>query len=215
MDHRFYRVTNYRGLVESQRFSWVPVNAQLETGDRISINWIPWLEQLPVPFAIADGVTLPVGRYRFDRLIGEFESSPNRRVQFGNTSGVGTFYSGHLYQQTNFLRYTSRSGAWQAGVNTEQNFGRLPQGNFVQRLWQLNTTYAFSTYISLSSFLQYDSVSRNVGNNLRLRWTLKPGNDFFFIWNRGWQRLYLSPTDRGLIPETELLAVKLRWTFRL
>jgi hypothetical protein len=214
MDHRFYRVTNFQGLVESQRFSWVPVNIQMETGDRFSFNWVPWLEQLPVPFEIAEGITLPVGRYRFNRYIGEFESSPNRRVQFGNTSGFGTFYNGHLYQQTNYLRYTSPGGAWQAGVNVEQNFGKLPQGNFAQRLWQFNTTYAFSTYISLSSFLQYDSVSHNVGNNLRLRWTLKPGNDFFFIWNRGWKRLDLSPTDRGLIPDTELLAIKLRWTFR-
>lgn len=214
MDHRFYRVTNYQGLVESQRFSWEPVNLQLESGDRFAFNWTPWLEQLPVPFEIADGVTLRVGRYRFDRLSGEFESSPNRRVQFGNYSGFGTFYSGSLYQQFNYLRYTSRSGTWQAGLNVEQNFGSLPEGSFAQRLWQFDTTYAFSTYLSLSSFLQYDSVSRNVGNNLRLRWTLKPGNDFFFVWNRGWKRLYLSPTDRGLIPDTELLAVKLRWTFR-
>ncbi len=214
MDHRFYRVTNYQGLVESQRFSWVPVNVQMETGDRFSFNWIPWQEHLPVPFEIADGIVLPIAKYRFNRYIGEFESSPNRRVQFGNTSGFGTFYNGDLYQQSNYLRYTSRRGAWQAGITVEQNFGHLPQGNFTQRLWQFNTTYAVNTYISLSSFLQYDSVSRNVGNNMRLRWTLKPGNDFFVVWNRGWKRLYLSPTDLNLQPDTELLAVKLRWTFR-
>ncbi len=214
MDHRFSRVTNYRGLVESQRFSWVPVNVQTESGDMFSFEWIPWLEQLPVPFEIAEGVVLPVGRYRFDRFTADFESSPNRRLQFGHSSSFGSFYGGDLYQQENSLRYTSRAGAWQAGVSVEQNFGHLAPGNFTQRLWQLNTVYAFSAYLSLSSFLQYDSVSRNVGNNLRLRWTLKPGNDVFFVWNRGWKRLYLTPTDRGLIPDAELLAVKLRWTFR-
>lgn len=85
----------------------------------------------------------------------------------------------------------------------------------MQRLWQWNTTYALNTYVALSTFLQYDSVSRNVGNNLRLRWTLRPGNDFFFVWNRGWKRLYLRPDDLALQPDTELFAVKLRWTFRL
>lgn len=214
MDHRFYRVVNYRGLVESQRFSWTPVNVQMETGDRFAFTWIPWLEQLPVPFEIAEGVTLPVGRYRFDRLSGEFETSPNRRVQFGNTSGFGTFYGGTLYQQQNYLRYTSRQGGWQAGVTVEQNFGRLPHGHFVQRLWQFNTTYALSAYVSLSSFLQYDTQTRNIGNNMRLRWTFRPGNDLFVVWNRGWKRLILSPTERSLLPDTELLAVKLRWTFR-
>ena len=215
IDHRFYRVTNYRGVVESQRFSWTPINIQLETGDRFSFNWIPWRENLPVPFEIADGVTLPVGHYRFNRYTGEFTTSPNRRFQFSNASSWGSFYNGSLLQQYNNLRYASKEGAWQAGVTFEQNFGRLPQGHFVQRLWQLNTTYAVNTYISLSSFLQYDSVTRNIGNNLRLRWTLKPGNDLFVVWNRGWKRLFLTPTDTNILPDTELLAVKLRWTFRL
>jgi hypothetical protein len=215
MDHRFYRVTNYRGQVESQRFSWTPINVQMETGDQFAFSWTPWYEFLPVPFEIADGVTLPVGKYRFDRLEATFGSSPNRRVQFGNASKFGTFYNGTLYQQSNSLDYTSTRGAWQAGMNLEQNFGRLPQGNFVQRLWQLNTTYAFNTYISLTSFVQYDSVSHNIGNNTRLRWTLKPGNDIFVVWNRGWKRLLLSPDDLRLAPDTELLAIKLRWTLRL
>lgn len=214
MDHRFYRVTNHQGLVESQRFSWVPVNVQMESGDRFSFNWLPTLENLPVPFEIADGVTLPVGRYRFDRLIGEVESSPNRRMQFGNTTGFGTFYNGTLLQQSNFVRYTSAQGGWQAGVTVEQNVGDLPEGRFVQRLWQINATYAVSSYTSLTTFLQYDSVSQSIGNNLRLRWTLSPGNDLFVVWNRGWRRLYLSPSDRVLSSDTELLAVKLRWTFR-
>jgi hypothetical protein len=214
MDHRFYRVTNHRGLVESQRFSWVPVNVQMESGDRFSVNWLPTLENLPVPFEIADGVTLPVGRYRFGRLIGEAETSPNRRVQLGNTSGFGRFYSGTLYEQSNYVRYTSANGGWQAGLNVQQNIGRLPEGRFVQRLWQFDTTYAVNSYTSLTSFLQYDSVSQTLGNNLRLRWTLRPGNDLFIVWNRGWKRLYSSPSDRTLSPDRELLAVKLRWTFR-
>lgn len=84
----------------------------------------------------------------------------------------------------------------------------------MQRLWQFNTTYAFNTYISLTSFVQYDTTSSNIGNNTRFRWTLKPGNDLFFVWNRGWKRLRLSPNDLSLPPDMELLAVKLRWTFR-
>lgn len=213
LDHHYTRVTNYRGLVETQRFAWTPLNIQFDSGDQVSFGWTPWTENLPVPFEIADGVTLPVGHYHFNRLDAAFESSPNRRVQFFENTIWGTFYNGHLLQQLNSLNYTSREGAWQAGLRLEQNFGRLPQGNFVQRLWQFNTVYAFSAYLSLSSFLQYDSVTQNVGNNMRLRWTLKPGNDLFVVWNRGWKRLILSPND-VLAPDTELLAIKLRWTFR-
>jgi hypothetical protein len=213
-DHRFYRVTNYKGLVESQQFAWTPINVQMETGDTFVFRWTPSMENLPAPFEIAEGIVLPAGYYRFDRFSAEFASSPNRRLQFGNATSWGTFYNGRLFQQANSLDYTSRRGTWQAGLNVEQNFGRLPQGNFVQRLWQFNTTYAFSTYVSVTSFVQYDTVSQNIGNNTRLRWTLKPGNDLFVVWNRGWKRLRLSPNDLALPPDSELLAVKLRWTFR-
>jgi hypothetical protein len=224
MDHRFLRVVNYEGQLESQRFSWVPINFQLETGDRFSVNWIPTYEFLPRPFEIAEGITLPVGKYRFDRFGGEIETSGHRLFQFTNATWFGTFYNGRLFQQQNGLSYSDRGGAWQAGVDFEQNFGRLTQGSFVQRLWQLNLTYAFNPNLVLTNFLQYDTESQSVGNNLRLRWTIKPGNEFFVGWNRGWKRLYLSPNDMAeanfgggdltLAPDTEILAVKLRWTVR-
>jgi hypothetical protein len=66
----------------------------------------------------------------------------------------------------------------------------------------------------LTSFLQYDNASQNIGNNLRLRWTIQPGSDLFIVWNRGWKRMILTRDDLSIVPDSELLAVKLRWTFR-
>ena len=95
----------------------------------------------------------------------------------------------------------------------ENDFGHLPQGNFVQRLWQLQGAYACSPNLVLSSFIQYETRSQNVGTNTRLRWTIKPGNDLFIGWNRGWQRLVLSPNDTSIVPQSDLIAVKLNWAF--
>jgi len=178
------------------------------------VNWVPTYEYLPTPFEIAPGVILPVGGYRFDRYRIEFETSRHRPWEFGNTTWFGTFYNGHLLQQENYLRFTHRKGRWQAGISSEQNFGELQQGKFIQRLWQLNASYAFSPNLALTSFLQYDTESQNIGNNMRLRWTIKPGNDFFIVWNRGWKRLIQYRNEVGIVSESELLAVKLRWTFR-
>jgi len=214
MEHQFYRVTNHEGVVESWRFFWAPVNMRLESGDRFELNWIPWYEYLPEAFEIAEGVILPVGGYRFDRFRLEFESSRHRPWEFGTTTWFGTFYNGHLLQQENYFRFTSRRGTWQAGVSAEHNFGDLGQGTFVQRLWQLNLSYAFSPDIVITSFLQYDTESKNIGNNVRLRWTFSPGNDLFVVWNRAWHRLILSSNDVSILPQREILAVKLRWTFR-
>ena len=102
----------------------------------------------------------------------------------------------------------------QLEADVENDFGHLPQGNFVQRLWQLQGAYAWSPNLVLSSFIQYDTESQNVGTNTRLRWTIKPGKDLFIVWNRGWQRLVLSPSETSIVPQSDVIAVKLPWTFR-
>jgi hypothetical protein len=144
----------------------------------------------------------------------EAQSSPHRAVEAGSTTRFGTFYSGTLTQWEQYIRWTSPKGKLQFGLTTDNNFGHLKEGNFVQRLWQVQASYAWGPNLVLTNFLQYDTDSQNLGSNTRLRWTIRPGNDLFIVWNRGWQRLVLSPRDFSLVPENELLAVKLRWTFR-
>ncbi len=186
----------------------------MESGDHLEFNWGPSSEFLPVPFAIAEGVLIPRGRYRFDRFRLEFQTSTHRWWEFGNRPWFGMFYSGRLLQQQNYLRFTSPGGAWQSGFNREQNFGFLPQGTLIQCLWPLNGAYAFRPDLVLTDFLQYATESHIVGNHMRLRWTTKPGNDLFIVRFRGWKRLRTSREDLMRVPESELLAVKLRWTFR-
>jgi hypothetical protein len=218
---RQYRLRNYytradslRGYNESWQYQFTPAEITFDTGEQILFQWRPQHEYLRLPFEIAEGVVIPAGDYQFQRFTGEFGTSPHRPFVFEAQVTGGSFYSGSLTQQELALGWTSPKGRIHAGIGSEQNFGRLKQGSFVQRLWQTNLTYAFHPNLALTSFLQYDNESQNFGSNTRLRWTIKPGNDFFVVWNRNWQRLYLTPYDRPIIPETELLAVKLRWTFR-
>jgi len=96
----------------------------------------------------------------------------------------------------------------------ENDFGHLRQGNFIQRLWGMKGAYAWNPNLILSTFVQYDTDSQTVGSNTRLRWTIRPGNDLFIVWNRGWQKVIRITGDTNLIPDSELLAIKLRWTFR-
>lgn len=207
-------VVNARGRLESARYFMAPINIQTQRGDRFEFNWVPTYEYLPVPFQIAPGVALPAGEYPFTRWRLEAQTSRHRRLQAGNTTWFGTFYNGTLTEWSDYVNWTSASGRWQLGVTARNNFGRVRQGSFAQRLWQTNFAFSFNPNVVLTSFIQYDNESSAVGANTRLRWTLKPGNDVFVVWNRGWKRLILSPEDRSLLPESDLLAIKLRWTFR-
>ena len=130
-------------------------------------------------------------------------------MQAGSTTWFGEFYSGHLTQWENYIKWTSPRGRFQLGLTAENNFGRLPQGHFVQRLWQVNLAYAWNPNLVLTSLVQYDTESQNVGANNRLRWTIRPGRDLFLVWNRGWQRLLTRP-DVSVVPDREVVAVKLR-----
>ncbi len=213
----YTRVDNLKGFNESWQYRFTPIEIRFDSGDEFDVSYLPQHEFLPAPFEIEDNVTLPVGHYTFHRVRVEAETSPHRPWRAGSDMSFGSFYNGRLFQQETFVNWTSPRGRLQTGVQTEQNFGRLDQGSFVQRLWQVNVNVAWSPNVTLTSFIQYDSESANLGQNTRLRWTLKPGNDLFVVWNRGWRRLYFSPRERdelSLIPDTELIAVKLRWTFR-
>jgi len=213
-DGRYERVTNHRGITESWLYSLEPLSFQTESGELFEVDLEPQYELLAAPFEIVPGVIVPPGAYRFTRWEFTAESSSHRPLQAGAEVIAGSFYRGTLTQWRQYLRWTSPKGRLQLGVTAENNFGHLKQGKFIQRLWQLQSAFAWNPNVVLTSFIQYDTETQNLGTNTRLRWTFKPGNDLFIVWNCGWQRLITTPRDLTLIPDNEFLAVKLRWTFR-
>ncbi|HEX3322550.1 MAG TPA: DUF5916 domain-containing protein [Terriglobales bacterium] len=213
VENEYERFTDSRGILESWNYFMAPINVRMESGDRFEFNWNPHGEILLAPFEIVPGVVIPPGSYEFTRWRFEAQSSEHRPLQFGNTTWFGSFFNGHLTQWEDYVKWTSPRGHIQLGLSMENDFGRLPEGNFVQRLWQVQGAYAWNPNLVLTSFIQYDTTSQNVGTNTRLRWTIKPGNDLFIVWNRGWQRLITDPQTK-LVPQNDIIAVKLRWTFR-
>ena len=134
-------------------------------------------------------------------------------MRVGTTTWFGEFFNGRLTQVQNFITWTQPSGRLQVELDTENDFGHLPFGNFVQRLLQTKVVYAFSPNLIISSYTQYDTESRQVGINNRLRWTMRPNADLFVVWNRGWKHP-LSEDDRFLTPLSDQFVVKLRWVGR-
>ena len=181
------------GILESWEYFMAPVNVRLESGDRFEFNWDPHGETVLAPFEVAPGVIIPVGDYTFTRWRAEVQTSGHRPLQFGTTTWFGQFYNGHLTQQENYLKWTSPKGRIQLELNTETDFAHMPEGNFVQRLWQVQAAYAWNPNLILTKIIDIDTDSQNVGTNTRLRWTIKRGNDLFIVWNRGWQWLITRP----------------------
>jgi hypothetical protein len=205
-------VTGLDGKTESWRVFTAPINFRTQTNDHYEANYAPQFERLEEPFEIAPGVVIPPGDYTFDRFRLQVESSDTRPLSAGATVWFGGFYGGDLTQILAFVAWTERSGHLQLSLNTENDYGHLPEGDFIFRLWQLKAVYAFNPDLLIATFFQYDSESQELGMNARLRWTIKPGSDLFIVWNKGWKHPISEGSDL-LVPAADAVIVKLRWTF--
>jgi hypothetical protein len=67
-------------------------------------------------------------------------------------------------------------------------------------------------FLSFSNIAQYDNRSRNLGLQSRVRWTVQPGNDLFFVFGQGW----IQDPDReyDFRRQDTKLATKFQYTFR-
>jgi hypothetical protein len=61
--------------------------------------------------------------------------------------------------------------------------------------------------MSVSNNLQFDSVSRVLGWQVRYRWIVEPGNDLYVVWFQNWQE-----TGERLATLTRTAAVKAVYT---
>jgi hypothetical protein len=207
-------VSDLDGGTESWRVFTAPFNARTHSGEHLEANWAPQFERLDEPFEIADGVIIPAGDYTFHRFRVEAESSEHRPLRLAATVWFGGFYSGTLEQVEATIAYTTPSGRLQVELAAENDFGHLPEGDFTVRAVETRVVYAFSPDLVLSAYGQYDSESRNMGLNTRLRWTLTPGTDLYVVWNRGWRRPLAEDGWSGLETLGDQAVVKLRWTWR-
>ncbi|HEU5218809.1 MAG TPA: hypothetical protein VFU23_09125, partial [Gemmatimonadales bacterium] len=91
----------------------------------------------------------------------------------------------------------------------EYAIGRLPVGNFNTTVFSGRGQVNVSPDLTLSSLVQYDTDSRSVGTNTRLRWTFDPAGDFFLVYNHNIR----DRTDRWQFESNQLLA-KLQYTWR-
>ena len=69
-------------------------------------------------------------------------------------------------------------------------YAELPAGDFVAQLFSGRLDVSASPNLTWSNFVQYDTDSRILGFQSRIRWILKPGSDLFLVVSRGWYRRF-------------------------
>jgi hypothetical protein len=201
-------VLDLDGKWESYRVFTAPLNWHFEGGERLELNINPTGERLVEPFEISDGVVIDPGEYHFIRYRVEGGISPGAKVSPKATLWFGPFYDGTLEQLTVGLNINPAPIAtFEFGMT--RNTGHLPAGDFTQDLFSGKVRLNFSPDLELTSFVQYDNESSEVGTNTRFRWTFHPLGDFFVIYNHN----IADMMDRWALASNQLL-IKFQYAFR-
>ena len=182
---RFTRLDN--GQVESEELYMTILDWHFKSGDNVHsiFDYNPTYERLFAPFAISPGVVLPPGEYRFTRWHHSVATAAKRKLQASLNLGFGTYWSGDANNVVASVSYKIPP-RFIVSFSSNQTFARLPEGTFTARILSSQVNYAPSPVLSFTNLLQYDNLSRNMGLQSRVRWTLQPGNDLFFVFSQGW-----------------------------
>jgi hypothetical protein len=207
--HDYYSTAH--GDWETKELRLVPFQWKMNSGDMFGYEWTRSKEQLFYPWMISerDAVTIPTGKYDFNLHTIMFFSSRSRPFSIMSSFGTGTFFSGPRRRYDAEITWRKNSH-FTTSFRIEQNWLDLKEGEVDTSLVVYRLDYNFTPFISLANFVQYDTDSRNIGLQSRLRWILKPGNEFFVVFNNNWQE---NELDRFESAQTRF-RVKLNYTFR-
>jgi hypothetical protein len=101
-------------------------------------------------------------------------------------------------------------------IKPQWNRFRLPVagGNFSVVFGALETDYAFSRFLSLSTVLQVDTANaQGASANIRLRWNYRPDSDLYVIYTAGQQFASLAATNPAELYQHRFV-VKYTYSFR-
>ena len=186
-----------------------PLGIEWDSGDEFRLNYEHQREVLDEDFEIQDGVIIPEDAYTFDRYGGSFETSQGREVAVEASAWLGTFFDGRRNDVELEVDWRpSRFGNF--GLDLERNRVDLPGGDFTVHTGRVRANFVFTPEVSWSNFLQYDTVSDELGLNSRMRWILTPGREVNLVVNQGWD---WNPPDFASL--TTQAVVKVSYTVRL
>lgn len=157
---------------------------------------------LEQPFAIATGVTLPVGSYDYTSAGFDFGTNESAPLWMTLRADVGGFYNGT--RRGGSVTLAARHGSsLTTSLRVEYNDVRLDQGNFTRTLIAPRIAYFFTPRVMLQTLVQYSNQAHAWTANARFSWLSTAGTGLFVVFNEGqeadgffrWQR----PQARSLI----------------
>ena len=167
-------------------------------------------EVLVNPFNLLGRLTIPVGRYRFDRYGARLTTAGFRAIDGTIGFERGEFFDGDRRDWNTSISINPNRHLL-AELSYQINAIDLPTGSFTARIMGLKLNAAFNVRWAWLNFLQWDNVSNRLGLNSRLRYIPKLGQEFFLVLNYDFLDTTASRDFESALRDTTL---KLSYTFR-
>jgi hypothetical protein len=172
------------GLVETRDWGG-QFGVQLENSDNFQISYTNNYENLVIPARIS-GALVPAGRYEFPEVQVSYRLGPQRPFignfsfrygdYFGGTIRSAGLNGGRVEVTPQISLEPSLSFNWIDLPNADIP-GRYDQHVAVTRL-----TYTLTPRAYVSGLVQYNSRSKVMSGNFRLRWEWAPGSELFLVY---------------------------------
>jgi hypothetical protein len=218
---------------ESYEYLVKPIDWILESGDRIEVSFQPQGDRLPVTpvlFEVFPDIDIGPGTYEWTRNTFAARSAQKRRITGEARLETGGFYTGSLRTVSGTLALKP-SSLFTLELTGERNRGRvwapadypaslkLVERRFTQDLVGCRVELNISSDLQITSLTQYDSESRQMGSNTRLRWTFDPNGDIFIVYNHQEIRTRRDPTAVRLVNrewqfDSAQLPIKLQFAWK-
>jgi hypothetical protein len=151
--------------------------------DQINGGYIHTHDVLQEPFRVAPGVIIPVGPYTFGTARIGFTGGRQRVISGSVVLDHGTFYSGHKSTVTVSQARVNPTYQLSLEPSASLNWVDLPEGSFTTSVVGSRVTYTMTPLMFVSALVQYNSGTKSVSANVRLRWEYRPGSELFVVYN--------------------------------
>jgi hypothetical protein len=185
---------NIDGGVNNASYEVVPFSAEFESGDEVEFSVRRDIDVPQEAFDLWDAsaaggdstlVTIPAGRYAWNRAQFQFHSSSGRPVGVELGVGTGRFYTGVSTSLEVSVDVRVAPHVIASGYGSAE-WVRLPEGRFTARTASARLDYAATPRLGGTLWAQWDNESDRLTVNARLHWIPKPGSDAYLVWNSAW-----------------------------
>jgi hypothetical protein len=213
---------------ESYEVAVKPIDALFESGEQFEAAFEPAGDRPPEPFEVASDVDIAPGSYEWERYVFGLKTARKRRLSANLVFETGTYYNGNLDTYEGSITFRP-SAFFALELNGERNEGdvlalpddfeetgdmQLVPKDFVEELYGIRFQLNFTPDIQLSSLTQYDTQSKELGTNNRLRWTFNTFGDIWVVYNHNMVRVIDNSGDEVWEFVSNELPVKVQYVWR-